>query len=117
MSVQTGQPNGSLQAPPPAPPSAIGRSRSDSRSVGAPVGAADGRSPSPFLRNLRAAIAEDFLPERELACRVAVLLSAGFKRSEIQRKLDVSPSELKRAEERVRRAAPRLDHGDDEWRQ
>ena len=68
--------------------------------------------PSPFLRSLRNAFEQDFLPERELACRVAVLLTAGYKRSEIQRKLDVSAVELKRAEERVRRAAPRLDHGD-----
>jgi hypothetical protein len=69
--------------------------------------------PSPFLRSLRAAIEEDFEPERELCCKVACYMAAGWKRSEIARTLDVPPAALRSAEQRVRRIVELLGHGDD----
>lgn len=69
---------------------------------------------SPFHAALRRAILDDFEPELMLACRVAVLQAAGFRRSEIARRLEVSPSVLRVAEQRVKRAAERMDHGDRE---
>lgn len=70
-------------------------------------------SNSPFLRRLRRAILEDLEPEVLLACRVAVLQAAGHKRSEIARILhDVTAPALRVAEQRVKKAAARLDAGD-----
>lgn len=68
---------------------------------------------SAFLRSLRHAILSDFEPELRLACRVAVLQAAGYRRSDIARMLDVTPAALRIAEQRVKRASEQLDHGDD----
>ena len=54
-----------------------------------PVVPPPARPISPFLGRLRRAVLEDFESERILTCRYAVLLSAGHKRSEIARILDV----------------------------
>lgn len=69
---------------------------------------------APFLRHLKQALLEDFESELVLACKVAVLQAAGHRRSEITRILsDAAPAALRAAEARVKRAAEKLDLGDD----
>jgi hypothetical protein len=67
---------------------------------------------SPFLRTLRRNMLIDLEPELVLACKVGVLLTAGWRRSEIQRRLGATPAEMRIAEQRVRRAAQRMDAGE-----
>jgi hypothetical protein len=71
------------------------------------------RRSSPFLRHLRAALLADLEPELLLCEKIAVLLAAGCRRSEIARSLDATPAALRAAEARVKSAADRLDLGDD----
>jgi hypothetical protein len=65
------------------------------------------------LGELRAAIIADCEPQITLALQVAVLLAAGYRRAEIARRLDCSPPEVDTARRWLRRAARRLDLGDD----
>ena len=69
------------------------------------------RPRSSFRADLRRAMLEDFEPDLLLACRYAVLRAAGFSKIEVSRKLDVTPHALRLAEQRVTRAAERLDAG------
>lgn len=69
---------------------------------------------SVFLSRLRRALLEDFETELILASKVAVLSAAGYRRSEIARMLDAPPAQLRLAELRVKKAAERLDLGDDD---
>jgi hypothetical protein len=69
---------------------------------------------TPFLLTLRKALLADFEAELLLSCRVAVLQAAGWKRSEIGRRLDVTPAALRVAYARVDRVTERLDHGESE---
>lgn len=71
---------------------------------------------SPFLLRLRKALIQDLEPELLLAQRVAVLQAAGYRRSEIARRLDASAPALRVAETRVKKAAKRLDQGDSQER-
>lgn len=48
-----------------------------------------------------------------LACKVAVLSAAGYRRAEIARVLQAPPAMLRAAELRVKKAADRLDAGTD----
>lgn len=68
---------------------------------------------SPFLLELRKSLLEDFEPELRLSCQIAVLQAAGYRRSEIARRLAVAPATLRVAYGRVDRVAERLDHGED----
>ena len=68
---------------------------------------------SRFLSHIRAAVLEDLEPEIVLAQKVAVLQACGFRRTEIACKLDAeTPAALRLAEQRVKKAAERLDAGD-----
>jgi hypothetical protein len=67
---------------------------------------------SPFLLSLRKGLLEDFESELLLSCRVAVLQAAGYRRSEIARRLTATPAQLRVAYARVDRVAERLDHGE-----
>lgn len=69
-------------------------------------------SPSPFLRRLRNAIIGALEPQIDLACKVAVLRAAGFRRSEIADRTGATPVQLKQALDLVEHAAERLDPGD-----
>jgi hypothetical protein len=61
-----------------------------------------------YLRSLRAAFLDDFEEELVLACKVAVLLSAGgYKYAQIRRMLDIDEATFKRTLERVPRASAR----------
>lgn len=68
--------------------------------------------PSAFLAGLRKALLADFEAELVLASKYGVLQAAGYRRSEIARMLDAGPAAIRDAEQRVQRAADRLDHGD-----
>jgi hypothetical protein len=70
------------------------------------------RPSSAFIRSLRHALLADFEAELVLALKYGVLQASGFKRPEIARKLDAGPAAIRDAEQRVKRAAERLDHGD-----
>lgn len=67
---------------------------------------------SPFVLTLRKALLADFEAELLLSCRVAVLQAAGWKRSEISRRLDATPAALRIAYARVDRVTQRLDQGE-----
>lgn len=67
---------------------------------------------SAFLRSLRRALLEDFEAELVLACKIAVLSAAGYRRAEIARVLNAPQASLRAAELRVKRAADRLDAGE-----
>jgi hypothetical protein len=67
---------------------------------------------SPLLRGVRRAVLQDFEAELALCERVAVLLGAGFKRTEIVRMLATTPGKVKAAEYRLRRAVEILDQGE-----
>jgi hypothetical protein len=68
---------------------------------------------SAFLQRLRRALIADLEPELELACKVAVYQAGGYRRSEIARLLpETTAPALRVAEGRVKRAAGRLDQGD-----
>lgn len=72
---------------------------------------------SPFLLRLRRALIADLEPDLRLACQVAVLQAAGYRRSEIARQIEgVSAPALRVAEARVKKAARRLDQGDSQER-
>lgn len=62
---------------------------------------------------MRASVLADFESELQLCERVALLLAAGYRRSEIARMLaDETPAALRLAELRVKHACSRLDAGD-----
>jgi hypothetical protein len=67
---------------------------------------------SPFLLELRRRLLQDFEAELLLSCRVAVLQAAGWKRSEIGRRLEATPAALRIAYARVDRVTERLDQGE-----
>lgn len=67
-----------------------------------------------FVARVRQALLEGYQDELLLACRYAVLRTAGHPKIHIQRMLGVSAGELTRAEQRVTRIAPRLDLGNDD---
>lgn len=67
---------------------------------------------SPFLRRLRSAVIDALEPQIHLACQVAVLRAAGFRRSEIRERTGATPAQLRQALELVEKAAERLDPGD-----
>lgn len=71
------------------------------------------RPEHPFVRGLRRKLTEDVQPEIQLAVRVGVMSALGVSRTEIGRRVGVSPAELKRAFERLERVAPQLDRGND----
>jgi hypothetical protein len=71
------------------------------------------RPRSAFLGSIRTALLRDFEAELVLASKYAVLQAAGYRRSEITKMLDAPPAALRAAELRVKRAAERLDHGND----
>jgi hypothetical protein len=68
---------------------------------------------SAFLGSLRRALLDGFEAELVLASKVAVYQAAGYRRSEIARLLDATPAALRLAELRVKKAAGRLDQGND----
>ena len=84
-------------------------------SVAPPPQAISGASrmgdPEVTLHHIRKAILADFERELVLCQKVAVMQACGFRHSEIARRLDTTPVELRNAEARVKRAAERLDHG------
>jgi hypothetical protein len=68
---------------------------------------------SELVARLRRALIADLEPELKLACQVGVLMAAGHRRSEIARILSAaSAPALRIAEARVKKAAGRLDQGD-----
>lgn len=88
------------------------RRETRARPPAAAPGAGVARSipPSHRLRALRGAMLLDFEPELILACRVAVLATAGHRDAGIRRQLDCAPRDFVHAKERLlKRAAPRLD--------
>lgn len=70
---------------------------------------------SSFLRSHRAALLRDLEPELLLCEKVAVLIAAGYKRTEVARMLVTeTPAALRAAELRIKQATQRLDAGDDD---
>jgi hypothetical protein len=70
------------------------------------------RPSSDFLASVRQSLLDDFEPELALACKVAVYRAAGYRHSEIGRMLEASPAALHSAEQRLKKAAERLEGGD-----